>query len=110
MGGKIEWRWWKEEHDGEYCLQWNAWVYSKFNGETELGLLLGCLYNHGVFNLFLANESPSNCYISFLFQGPLMIPWLASEGKVISGEMSSSEEKEIAGIPAWLETLSHIAS
>lgn len=33
----------------------------------------------------------------FLFQGPLMIPWLASEGKVISGEMSSSEEKEIVG-------------
>lgn len=46
----------------------------------------------------------------FLFQGPLMIPWLASEGKVISGKMSSSEEKEIAGLPAWLETLAHIAS
>lgn len=46
----------------------------------------------------------------FLFQGPLMIPWLASEGKVISGEMSSSEQKEIAGLPARLETLSRAAS
>lgn len=39
-----------------------------------------------------------------------MIPWLASEGKVISGEMSSSEEKEIAGLLARLETLSRAAS
>ncbi|MED6231383.1 hypothetical protein ATANTOWER_000003 [Ataeniobius toweri] len=31
---------------------------------------------------------------------PLMIPWLASEDKVIRGEMSSSEEKEIARLPA----------
>lgn len=46
----------------------------------------------------------------FLFQGPLMIPWLASEGKVISGEMSSSEEKAIAGLLARLETLSPAAS
>lgn len=34
-----------------------------------------CLYNHRVFNLFLANESPSNCYISLFvsrtFDDPL---------------------------------------
>lgn len=46
-----------------------------FNSETDLGLLLGCLYNHGVFNLFLADESPSNCYISLFvsrtFDDPL---------------------------------------
>lgn len=39
-----------------------------------------------------------------------MIPWLASEGKVISEEMSSSEEKEIAGLLVRLETLSCAAS
>lgn len=46
-----------------------------FDSETDLGLLLGCLYNHGVFNLFLADESPSNCYISLFvsrtFDDPL---------------------------------------
>lgn len=59
---------------------------------------------------FFPMKVPVIAIFPFLFQGPLMIPWLASEGKVISGEMSSSEEKEIAGLPAWLETLSHIAS
>lgn len=49
---------------------------------------------------FLVVKVPVIAIFSFLFQGPLMIPWLASEGKVISGEMSSSEEKEIAGLPA----------
>lgn len=29
-----------------------------------------------------------------------MIPWLASEGKVISGEMSSSEEKRDCEAPS----------
>lgn len=46
-----------------------------FDSETDLGLLLGCLYNHWVFNLFLADESPSNCYISLFvsrtFDDPL---------------------------------------
>lgn len=46
-----------------------------FDSETDLGLLLGCLYNHRVFNLFLADESPSNCYISLFvsrtFDDPL---------------------------------------
>lgn len=49
---------------------------------------------------FLPMKVPVIAIFPFLFQGPLMIPWLASEGKVISGEMSSSEEKEIAGLPA----------
>lgn len=35
----------------------------------------GCLYNNGVFNLFLADESLSNCYISLFvsrtFDDPL---------------------------------------
>lgn len=46
-----------------------------FNSETHLGLLLGCLYKHRAFNLFLADESPSNCYISLFvsrtFDDPL---------------------------------------
>ncbi len=46
-----------------------------FSSETDLSLLLGCLYNHGVFNLFLADESRSNCYISLFvsrtFDDPL---------------------------------------
>lgn len=49
---------------------------------------------------FLPMKVPVIAIFPFLFQGPLMIPWLASEGKVISGEMSSSEEKEIAELPA----------
>lgn len=46
-----------------------------FDSETHLGLLPGCLYKHGAFNLFLADESPSNCYISLFvsrtFDDPL---------------------------------------
>lgn len=70
------------------------------NTHTHLGLLPGRFYDHGVFNLFLPMKVPLIVIFPFLFQGPLMIPWLASEGKVISGEMSSSEEEEIAGLPA----------
>ena len=72
-----------------------------FNSETDLGLLLGVLIQQRGFLIsFLPMKVPVIAIFPFLFQGPLMIPWLASEGKVISGEMSSSEEKEIAGLPA----------
>lgn len=72
--------------------------------------LSGAYTTTGFLISFLPMKVPVIAIFPFLFQGPLMIPWLASEGKVISGEMSSSEEKAIAGLPARLETLSPAAS
>lgn len=72
--------------------------------------LSGAYTTMGLLISFLPMKVPVIAIFPFLFQGPLMIPWLASEGKVISGEMSSSEEKEIAGLLARLETLSRAAS
>lgn len=72
--------------------------------------LSGAYTTTGFLISFLPMKVPVIAIFPFLFQGPLMIPWLASEGKVISREMSSSEEKEIAVLPARLETLSRAAS
>lgn len=72
--------------------------------------LSGAYTTTGFLISFLPMKVPVIAIFPFLFQGPLMIPWLASEGKVISREMSSSEEKEIAGLLARLETLSRTAS
>lgn len=74
--------------------------YTFNRGEQVRVCYSGAYTTTGFLISFLLLKVPVIAIFPFLLQGPLTIPWLASEGKVISEEMSSSEEKEIAGLPA----------